>query len=169
MNEEKKKNIKAVLTDIFIGVLFYFTVTGIFHPSIVSGVSMYPTYKDGDVLICETLKNLDDYKRGDIIVYKYGYRSVIKRLIALPGETVSIVSGEYVITDKDGNTFFYKDYTYGLKPIEDIGIFEEKGSITLSSDEWFFSGDNRDYSFDCRFYGPVTSDKIRYRIKRKIF
>lgn len=62
----------------------------------VSGVSMEPTYREGDLVLCEAFPAIDGLKRGDIIVLR---RSVepellnIKRVAALPGDLKDLPVG----------------------------------------------------------------------------
>src|SRR5690349_15712182 len=78
------------------------------QPFVVEGESMYPTFDSGDYLIVDELSyRFSEPKRGDVIVFRFpGNESVfyIKRIIGLPGETVTITEGIVTITKTDGST-----------------------------------------------------------------
>ena len=80
----------------------------IVSPFVVDGASMHPTFKHLDYLIIdEFLYYFKSPERGDVIVFRYpGHPSIfyIKRVIGLPGETVSINRGVVTITTTSGET-----------------------------------------------------------------
>jgi signal peptidase I len=106
-------------------------------------------------------------KRGDVIAFlpKGNAKShyYIKRVIALPGETVEIKGGRIYI---DG--VLYED-PYGTERMEDAGICSNP--LVLKDEEYFVLGDNRNYSEDSRSgnIGPVLKEDIYGKIwyKRK--
>ena len=130
--------------------------------------SMYPTLSPGDNLIVEKVTyRFSNPKRFDIIVFKYSEKeNYIKRVIGLPGETVSI--------DKQGNIYINGEVlqeSYGREIIraDKIGDrLEKEGEITLGKDEYFVMGDNRNNSTDSRdsLVGNVKKSQI---IGRAIF
>lgn len=130
------------------------------QPFIVSGESMYPTFHDGDYLIIDEISyRLDDPHRGDVIVFRYPLkpdRFFIKRIIALPNETISYNDGELVITTEDGTEITIDEpyvATYRQPDFE----------ITMTDDEYFVMGDNRDASSDSRVWGPLPKEFITGR------
>lgn len=123
----------------------------------VSGNSMFDTLKNEEVLVVQ-MQN-ETLNRGDIVIAKVGNFKVIKRIIALPNETVQIVDGKVYI---DGVVLeeIYCDTT------EFAGVAKEP--YRLSENEYFLMGDNRSGSEDSRVYGGVNIENIRgvatYRI-----
>jgi len=92
--------------------------------------------------------------RGDVIVFKYPEnpkRDFIKRLIALPGETVEIIEGDVYINGsivedpRIKKTFYYNRGKYGM----------QYQKITVPEDHYFVLGDNSASSMDSRFWGFV--------------
>lgn len=128
------------------------------QPFIVSGESMHPTFTNGEYLIVDELTyTFKNPTRGETIVFRPPLdtkKFYIKRIIGLPGETVSI-SGDTVriinTTYPDG---FVLDESYINTPWE--------GTITktLGPDEYFVMGDNRNASFDSRSWGALSEKKI---------
>ncbi len=123
------------------------------QPFIVSGSSMFPTFKDGQYLVVDELSyHLGNPQRDDVVVFRYPddtTKFFIKRVIGLPNETVKI-SGSDV-------TIFNQAHPEGFKL--DQPFVENKSSndttYVLKSNEYFVMGDNRTASFDSRSWGPV--------------
>lgn len=124
------------------------------QPFIVSGKSMYPTFKNGEYLIVDELsKRTSGYERGDVVILRYPNdpsEFYIKRVIGLPGEIVSVNTGVTEITKTDGSKVIL-DEPYVKNPKGD--------SMTrkLSDTEYFVMGDNRAQSSDSRAWGPVPA------------
>lgn len=131
------------------------------QPFIVDGESMYPTFTNGDYLIVDELSyRFNEPQRGDVVVFKYpGDEKVfyIKRIIGLPGETVSIDRGQVTVTQTNGTPLslnepyvIAEDATYSL-------------DSTLGKDQYFVMGDNRPRSSDSRVWGALPKDLIMGR------
>jgi signal peptidase I len=116
----------------------------------VVGDSMLPTLKNGNIMLVNQLSaRLDKYNRFDIIVFKFGSPSyLIKRIIALPGETIEYINNELYINGIN-EKFAFKV----------LGT-TENFKVVLENDEYFVMGDNRGNSSDSRDFGPIKEDKI---------
>ena len=127
--------------------------TFIAQPFVVSGSSMFPTFHDREYLIVnETAKYTGDYHRGDVVILKYPNdpsKYFIKRIIGLPGETVTIESGVVSITTATQTTPLVLHEPYVKNPKID------SSARTLDNEEYFVMGDNRAQSSDSRVWGPV--------------
>ncbi|HCC59743.1 MAG TPA: signal peptidase I [Candidatus Staskawiczbacteria bacterium] len=139
----------------------------LFQPFIVKGESMSPNFETGDYLIIDELSyRLSEPQRGDVVVFKYPKdtsQRFIKRIIGLPGETVDIESGQVSITNSQGTTILDENYLPDdLKTIGDV-------SATLSSEEYFVLGDNRQYSYDSRAWGVVPRKNIIGKAFLRVF
>ncbi len=129
------------------------------QPFIVSGASMDPTFQTGQYLIVDELSyHLGDPVRGDVAVFKYPRdpkQYFIKRVIGLPGETVSVnEQGQVTIKEVDGKTTIILNEPYVKYTKADTV------NRTLGEDEYFMIGDNRAGSYDSRMWGPVKSNLI---------
>ncbi|MDX1607798.1 MAG: signal peptidase I [Candidatus Spechtbacterales bacterium] len=129
------------------------------QPFFVRGASMEPNYHQGDYLLVDEISyRFNSPQRGEVIIFRFpGNPSqfYIKRIIGLPGETVTIDEGTVIIKEsEDGQGFELKeDY---LDTVDTSGNLE----ITLSDSEYFVLGDNRSASHDSRRWGPLGENFI---------
>jgi len=131
------------------------------QPFVVDGESMYPTFLNGDYLIVDELTyRFQEPERGDVIVFKYpGDPKVfyIKRIIGLPGETVTIERGQVTIKETNGATV----------TLEEPYVVAEDATYTLDAslgnEQYFVMGDNRPRSSDSRVWGALPKDHIMGR------
>ncbi len=156
-----EKIIKELIPYIIIIVVVVLIRSFIITPIKVDGASMEPTLNDNEILI---LKKYDhSFERFDIVVFKYGGSSLIKRVIGLPGETVEYrdnklyINGKYV-----KESFKRKSSTEDFK-LEDIEL--EK----ISKNCYFVMGDNRGNSTDSRMIGEVCNEDIKGATNLSIF
>ena len=141
------KIIKEILPYVLIIIAVILIRTFIITPVRVDGASMDQTLEDGQILLLYKLANVD---YGDIVVLdeeKEG-EIIIKRIIGMPGDTVSIKDNTVYVNGEEVE----EDYAYG-----ETSDYEE---ITLDDDEYFILGDNRPISKDSRYFGPVKEDEI---------
>ena len=122
----------------------------------MSGQSMEPVLSDGDVVLLDKLcYDISGPARFDVIAFSSGQddtKVYIKRIIGLPGETVTIADGQVYI---DGEPL-----EYDLPLITSAGLAAD--GVTLGEGEYFVLGDAPDTSEDSRFssIGNVTLDQI---------
>jgi signal peptidase I len=131
--------------------------------TVVEGNSMYPTLANKDQVLVDkfTYRNRD-VERYDIIVFKEpmsGTGYFIKRVIAMPGETVKITTkGKILVNGK------IVEDEYGFGGIIDPG--QAQRTIKVKEGEYFVLGDNRNHSEDSRFavIGNIKREDIIGRV-----
>lgn len=148
---------------VFAIALFLFMYLLVFQPHKIKGDSMQPNYPDGEYLLTDKVTyRFNQPKRGDVVVFEAPGANgdeYIKRIIGLPGESVSINNGRVYINGKMLNEDYLSPSLYTMG-----GAFLENGStITVSSNQYFVLGDNRPYSSDSRTWGLVAIKKITGR------
>lgn len=153
-------SIEAIVVALSISVVLYlFFMT----PHEVVGSSMFPTYQNGQHLIAnKVVYKVAHPKRGDVVIFKYSEREdFIKRIIALPGEKISIKDGRYYINGMLLNEGQYLEptvYTSG-------GDYLKEGEeISVPDGQYFVSGDNRPHSSDSRSFGPIQENAVKGRV-----
>ncbi len=143
--------------------MFFIIVLGIalairlllFSPVQVSGPSMTPTLLDGErMLVTKTDYWFNEPQRGDIIIcyYPNASQTCVKRVIALPGETIEIYGGIIFINDEPlDESAYWSDY-----------VNSTVWPITVPEDCVFVIGDNRNDSLDSRSLdvGPIPYCRI---------
>ena len=162
---------KGLLKDLFILVLLIVVVVlplraFVISPFVVDGESMHPTFENLDYLIIdEIVYDIWAPSRGDVIVFRYPNDPsifYIKRIIGLPGETVSINHGAITITKKDLTTVTLAEPYV----VEEDATYTK--NVTLSPGEYFVMGDNRPNSSDSRVWGPLPVKDIVGRVDLRL-
>lgn len=154
---------KGLLKDLFtLALLIVLVVIPIrlfvASPFIVDGESMHPAFENLDYLIVnEFLYAFKNPSRGEVIVFRYPENPsvfYIKRIVGLPGETVTISRGSVSVATKDGETQTL------LEPyvVNEDATYTRR--VVLSEDEYFVLGDNRPHSSDSRAWGPLPRANI---------
>jgi signal peptidase I len=137
------------------------------QPFIVSGASMENTFHTGEYLIIDQLSYyFESPKRGDVIVFRYPKdpsKFFIKRVIALPNDSINIEGNVVTVTYKDGTTEIL-DEPYIKSMAENTSLTQ-----TLGENEYFVMGDNRDASSDSRVWGVLDKEKIIGRAFLRLF
>ncbi len=133
------------------------------EPFVVNGASMDPTFSTGQFLIVDRLSyRFEKPSRGDVIVFKYPNNPsvyFIKRIIGLPGETLSIKDGKVTIINSQNPGGLVLDETY----IDPTHRSFETSITKLDSDQYFVMGDNRAQSSDSRVWGMLDRGLIAGR------
>lgn len=145
--ESKKINkfIKELIPYVVILLIVVLIRTFIVTPIIVKGESMQPTLDGGELML---LKKQYDIKRFDIVVVDIKKEKIIKRVIALPGESIYCENGIIYVNDEK----LEDDFGSGKTP--------DFRKTFLDADEYFVLGDNRENSLDSQELGPFKKDAI---------
>ena len=147
VNENKLlKFVLELVPYVVILVVVVLIRTYICTPIIVSGPSMQPTLDGGELML---LNKLSEFGRFDVVVVDIETEEIIKRIIALPGETITCENGIVYVNGKRQDEEYSKGYTFDFE------------KITLAEDEYFVMGDNREDSKDSRMIGPVKMEQIK--------
>ena len=127
----------------------------LYQPVKVEGTSMMPRLTDQErIFINKFVYRLEPIQRGDVVVFRYPLdpaKSYIKRVIALPGETVQMVVGEVFVNGRK----LTEPYV--------LSIYRDRQShppIVVPPDEFYVLGDHRNSSNDSRLWGTVERKYI---------
>ena len=131
--------------------------TFLFQSFWIPSASMEPTLKVHDrVLVNKLSYRLHNVHRGDIIVFKappgsdLGYDDLVKRVIGLPGETVSGSGGHVFINGKQLSEPYLPEGTYT----------SDFAPVKIGADHYWMMGDNRENSTDSRVFGTIAKKSI---------
>jgi signal peptidase I len=169
MSAKLKKEIFEWIKTIASALVLAVIITSVVAPTIVSGVSMYPTLKDKDYLFINKLSYINkDPKRGDIIVFKTDLvdeesgkkKDLVKRVIGLPGEHIVIRDNQVIINDE----ILEEKYLDGVYTDGDIDMIIPDNHI-------FAMGDNRPNSGDSRqdYLGAIDIDDTIGKVMIRLY
>jgi signal peptidase I len=121
--------------------------------------------------LAPNLLPLRDPARGDVVVFRFPKNpreDYVKRVIGLPGETVTIRDKKVAIDGKvlDEPYVFFADkrtYPAGVFLPEPYRSRDQFGPYVVPPGEYFVMGDNRDHSNDSRWWGTVSRSVIKGR------
>jgi signal peptidase I len=132
--------------------------TFLFEPIRVDGESMCDTLQNNEIMFVTKPEYLfGEPQRGDVVICKYPGRTenFVKRLMAVPGDTIEVRENVVYVNGEE------LDETY-LTPSRNQNGFS-MAAMTLTDDQYFVMGDNRDNSHDSRnYYGwdkPATLNR----------
>jgi signal peptidase I len=157
-----RHEIRVWTRDLLIAIgLALVIIVFLYQPVKVEGTSMAPLLSDQErIFINKFVYRFEAIHRGDVVVFWYPLdrsKSFIKRVIALPGETVSIRQGVVTV---DGKVV---PEPYVPAQYEDASDY---GPVRVPKDSYFVMGDHRISSNDSRVFGPVAS---RFIYGRAVF
>ena len=147
------------LKTVGLSLVFAFGIrTLVAEPRYVASGSMLPTLEINDRLMVDKLSyRWSNPERGDIVVFSPTESlkqqnvkdTLIKRVIGLPGEKVEIKAGRVYINDR----VLREKYI-----VEKLAY--QWGPVTVPANSYLVMGDNRDNSYDGRYWGFVPRDHI---------
>jgi len=135
----------------------------------ISGPSMETTmFSDNRVLVNKLAYRIGEIDRGDVVVFdraipngnEIQHDDLIKRVIALGGETISISKCVVFIDGIElAEPYLPKRDTELAVPADRCSTVDME-PIKIEPDEIFLMGDNRPQSFDSRMFGPIKKDLV---------
>ena len=183
--KQKKSTAREYYEALLIAILFVnFTRIFVFQAFKIPSGSMEDNLKVGDHIVVNKfiygpkgdsaltrLFPLREIRRGDIIVFRYPEQpeiDFVKRVVALPGETLSIRGKKLFINGRrldEPYALFDDPQVYPDQPAlpEPYRSRDNFGPFTVGPGQYFAMGDNRDHSHDSRYWGPVPRGMIKGR------
>lgn len=153
MERATKITILEILGTLILAVLIFLVVRAAMESRVVDKISMEPNVYPGQrVLVMKSTYWFDDPHRGDVIIFilpddpkKTG---IIKRVIGLPGENISISGGTVYINGEA----LHEPYAQGVN--------SPYPTTEISEGNYFVMGDNRENSTDSRSWGMLPRENI---------
>ena len=159
MNHRTRSYLLFVL---LIGCICYLVSHFVVQLYFVNGSSMEPTYTSGQPVLLQKFGLPDCLDYNDVVVIRHETlgRNIVKRIVALPGDTVQIKNGTVYV---NGKVF---DEKIEAASIEHAELAEDE--IEVGEDEFFVLGDNRNNSEDSR-YANIGNVKKEYIVGKAWF
>jgi signal peptidase I len=188
--EKKRRNTRRTIIEwaILIGSALLIAVlikTFLFQAFYIPSESMKPTLNVGDrVLVNKVSYRLHDVNRGDIVVFETppkaedangAIKDLVKRVVALPGETLSTQGGRVFINGRPLEEPYLengtKTCTLNSNPADcERGVAgTEIAPIRIPKDHVYVMGDNRGASKDSRFFDAIEESSIVGRVFIRIW
>ena len=147
-NFANKELLSFIFKIVFIGIIVFIISNYLFQLCVIRGDSMYPTLKNGQLIIAQKF-NLN-LQYGDIVVIYKNEKKIIKRVVGMPGDFIKI-DGYLYINGQISDNYLFDD----TEP--------EIEEFKLNEDEFFVLGDNVNNSTDSRFeeIGIIYRDEIK--------
>ncbi len=148
-----KSFVRQTLITIILAIVIFLLLQLTLQSSVVVGSSMEPNFVPGQRLVVNKLAyKFSEPERGDVIILHPPANvqvDYIKRIVALPGDTVEIKGGIVYVNGKSLQEPYIVDPPgYTLKPLE------------VPERTYFVLGDNRNNSSDSHVWGPVPLENI---------
>ena len=168
------------------GIFLGFTNTFLIKTFYIPSESMLDTLLVGDHLfvnrylfgatdstLLRRLTPARDVRHGDVVIFRSPESpttDLVKRCVGLPGDQIQIVDkalyvngelvddGAYASHRDEDRVFLNRRYLSRQQRLRD-----NFGPLTVPEDHYFFLGDNRDYSYDSRYWGSVPRHFIKGR------
>lgn len=155
--ESRYRLIREIIETITLTILMFLIIRFAVQNFRVDGMSMEPTLHNGEyILVNKAAYIFHPPQRGDVIVFEYPLSpqvDYIKRIIAIPGDTISVVGTKVTV---DGVTL---NEPY-INPDDIANPFPSFTNRVVGANEYFVMGDNRGNSSDSRQWGFVPQQNI---------
>lgn len=173
-SEEGREDVKTYSTSLAIALLLRLLII---EPRYIPSLSMYPTFEVGDQLAVEKVtKRIRPFERNEVVVFnppiafrqvlegsynaspetqKKAREALIKRIVAVEGDTVKVTGGRlYINGDKQDEPFTAENAAY------------EFGPVLVPPGKVLVLGDNRNHSLDGHIWGFLPKENV---IGRAVF
>jgi signal peptidase I len=179
-----RSTFREYLEALLVAALFLGLVnTWIFKTFYIPSGSMEDTLLVGDHLVvnrfiygaepltlAQRLLPIRSIERGDIVVFSSPedfQMDVIKRCVGLPGDLVELRDKELLVNGEPVAEPFveHRDPRMGGRThsVAELVRRDQYGPFRVPEGQYFCLGDNRDFSLDSRFWGPVPRDLVKGR------
>ena len=128
----------------------------LFLPLYISTNAMEPSLAKGKRIYIKRYFDPSTLKRGSLIFFshpKTDKYKLIRRIVALPGEKISLVKGNLYINGKAVKVL-------SLNKKKNIFGTIHNSEIKLKANEFFVLGDNLSMAIDSRYLGPISFEQI---------
>ncbi|MGG3926745.1 signal peptidase I [Metabacillus fastidiosus] len=156
-----RKKIIAISFILLICIIL-FVKNMIFLEYKVEGVSMEPTYEEGNLLSINTMSHhILPIERFDVVVFHGPNKNddYIKRVIGLPGDEISYNDDQLYINGKPVNEPYLTKEHVGMLT-GDFTLEEKIGKEKIPDGYFFVIGDNRIKSYDSRHFGLIKIEDV---------
>jgi signal peptidase I len=172
-----REGVIVVVIAVLVAVLLRaFVVQTFFIPS----GSMEPTLQVGDRILVNKLSyDLHGVDRGDIVVFSRPpaencggpeVNDLVKRVIGLPGETISLAKGYVYIDGKRLNESWLPSQEQGVTTPGPGGTdYSLANPFHIPANDYFVMGDNRTDSCDSRYWGPIPGSLIVGKVDLRVW
>jgi signal peptidase I len=176
---------------------YYKVPTGSMNPTIIEGDYVFVNKLAYDLKVPFTTVHLAQWgnpQRGDIVVFyspSDGTR-LVKRVVGVPGDTVELRNEQLIINDKPVNygplnaeistqlpdaeqqqSLFVREqlpgHSHAIMAIPNLPAIRSFAPVQVTAGHYFMMGDNRDNSFDSRYFGLVERGRILGQAKDVVF
>ena len=164
------KAIREWVTVVGVALIIAFLVRGFaLQQFYISGPSMESTmFQNNRVLVNKISYRLHDIHRGDVVVFDrvttdgvaVQHDDLIKRVIGLAGDTISISKCVVSVNGKAIDEPYLNDYDLAQTNLDDRCRIPEMAVTTVESGHLFVMGDNRPQSFDSRMFGSIDEKLV---------
>ncbi|CAN5619173.1 MAG: signal peptidase I [Chloroflexi bacterium] len=173
-----------VVETLVLTLLIYLVIHNfVAQPFEVQQSSMFPTIVNGEYILIDKLTTrFDGYHYGDVVVFDPPTSSgpagdgipFIKRIIGMPGDTITLENGRVFITQPGGNPIRIEEpyvrrqddgSSAATIPADATGTFEWE----VPDESFFVMGDNRPDSQDSRAFGPISEELVLGRAWLRYF
>jgi len=162
--------------------------SGSMNPTIIEGDRVFVNKLAYDLKVPFTTWHLAQWsnpQRGDIVVFysPYDGKRLVKRVVGLPGDSIELRNEQLIINgtpvdytslnpaistqlpagEQQQSQFATEElpkHSHAVMAIPGVPAKRNYGPVTVPADHYFMMGDNRDNSFDSRYYGPVERSRI---------